>query len=885
MRLGHGTKLGPYEIFDLLGAGGMGEVYKARDTRLNRTVAVKVLPALFSDNAELRRRLEREARAVSSLSHAHICALFDVGRHDGTDFLVLEYLEGETLAGRLKKGPLPRETALRCAIEMASALDAAHRRGVIHRDLKPGNVMLTRSGSKLLDFGLARVLEKAAEDGATAPVSLDLTATGMILGTLQYMSPEQLEGKEADARSDIFAFGAVLYEMLTGCRAFEGAGQAIQVAAILSSQPPPDPNLLEGPLDRVVRTCLAKDPDERWQSAADLARQLRWIAEARSSAPAAVAGATAGRSSRLPWVAAAVATLAALTMASLYLRSPSADRRSITFTVSTEARLPSQVRISPDGSRLAFVGQNAQGKPMLWVRPLDKLQAQPMPGTEGAGYPFWSPDSRQIAYFDEHEGKLKRIDLAGGRPQVVCDAPLGSGGDWGADGTILFAPDMSSGIYRVPAGGGAPVPVTRPAKAGGGYSFPVILPDGKRFLFFEGSVRTQSSDAPGSVRVASLDGKESWQLMSASCPVQLSSGSDASPKTPSYLLFVRDGSLLAREIDPASLRLRGEALLVADSLAVDVPHNFADFTVSRTGTLALNSAVHQHEVVWLDRSGKRLSPGIPADKYSDPVLSPDGQAAVFQRMDPKAGGSSLWKLDVERGEVSLFAADAILGAFFPGGGSVVFRCSVGGRPAFCRKATGGAMPQEPFWQEDGAVAPVGFSPDGRFLSFLRMGEKYGLSASIWILPLTGDRRPYRFYQNDAEQHHGIFSPDGKWIAYTSNETGIAELYVQPFPATGGKWKVSAQGGAQPRWRRDGTELFYRTGDGKMMAVPIRTAGGFQAGPPRMLFQSSADPLYPNLGVPYDVSADGQKFLVSAALDETRSSPITVITNWAAGLGR
>jgi hypothetical protein len=319
---------------------------------------------------------------------------------------------------------------------------------------------------------------------------------------------------------------------------------------------------------------------------------------------------------------------------------------------------------------------------------------------------------------------------------------------------------------------------------------------------------------------------------------------------------------------------------VADSIAADVPHNFADFSVSPHGTLALNSAVYQHELVWLDPAGNRLGLGIPADKYAQPNLAPNGRQAVFQRMDPKIGGSALWKLDVERGETSLFAAGGTHGTFFPDGGSVVFRCLVDSQPAFCRKASGGAIPEEKFRQEEGAVKPTDISADGRFMSYIKMGAQYGLSASIWILPLTGDRRSYRFYQSDAEQQHGIFAPDGKWIAYTSHETGDAELYVQPFPATGEKWKVAARGGAQPRWRRDGKELFYRTADGKMMAVPIKTAGGFETGPPKMLFQSSADPLYPNLAVPYDVSADGQKFLVNAAVEETRSSPIVFMIYFA-----
>jgi serine/threonine protein kinase len=879
--LDRGTKLGPYEILDLIGAGGMGEVYKARDTRLDRIVAIKLLPARFADHAEFRQRLEREARAVSSLNHAHICTLYDVGRQNDTNFLILEYLEGETLSARLKKGRLPTDTALRYAIEIASALDAAHRRGVVHRDLKPGNIMLTRSGSKLLDFGLARIRDvKKPENDATASLTGDLTAQGTILGTYRYMAPEQIEGKESDARADIFAFGAVLYEMLTGRPAFAGDSQASLIAAILTAHPPRATNPPEGPLERALRTCLAKDPDERWQSAADLVRELRWI-EAKPSEPAQMAWVAPRGSGLIAWIVAAAATAGLLSLSWIHFRQPTADHTTMRFTIPTEARLPSQVQISPDGSNLIFRGQNAQGKPMLWLRSLNKLQAQPLPATEDGLFPFWSPDSRHIAFFGDHDGKLKRVDLTGGQPQILCEAPLAGGGDWGPDGTILFAPERSSGIYRVPAGGGVPVQITKPGKIRSGHSSPVFLPDRKHFLYFERPDYLQSKDRQGSMWVATLNGKESKQLLAASSPALVA----AAPDSTSYLLFVRNGVLLAQEVDLANLQLRGQVIRVTDSIAIDAAHNEADVSVSRTGTLALNSAVYQHELVWLDRSGNRLGAGIPVDKYAQPYLAPNGRQALFQRMDPKIGAFSLWKLDVERGETSLFASDATHGVFFPDGGSVVFRCQVSGEAAFCRKSSGGAIPEEKFWQEKDAIKPTDISSDGRFLSYDKMGASYGLSASIWILPLTAERRPYRFYPSDAEQHHGIFAPNGKWIAYTSHETGDAELYVQPFPATGEKWKISAHGGAQPRWRRDGNELYYRTVDGKMMAVPIKTAGGFEAGAPKMLFQSSADPLYPNLSIPYDVSDDGKKFLVNAAADETRSSPITVITNWTAGLQR
>jgi serine/threonine protein kinase len=857
----------------------MGEVYKARDTRLDRTVAIKVLPAKIAANAEARQRLEREARAVSALSHPHICTLYDIGEQDGLDYLVLEYLEGETLSSRLKQGPLPLDSALRYAIEIAGALDRAHRQGIVHRDLKPGNIMLTRSGSKLLDFGLAKVREaaKTPSEGATASLTRNLTTTpGAILGTFQYMSPEQLEAREADARSDIFAFGAVLFEMLTGRKAFDGGSQASLIASILTAQPAAVSSLQSlSPvaLDRVVRTCFAKDPDQRWQSAGDLGRELAWIAEAPAEPQTPAAR---PRVARIPWAVATAAVLAALSISWLHFRERPPEQRSIRFTIPTEARLPAQVRISPDGMKVAFVGQNAEGKFMLWVRPLDKTQARALSGTEGADSPFWSPDSRQIAFYDPYD-HLKRIDAAGGQAQIICDANSGLGGDWNENGAIVFAPSAISGIYRVSASGGVPVQVTKPPTSPRvTHGFPVFLPDGRHFLYLEaiaplGPQRSNSS----SIFVGSLDSKEAKPLVATDFNAAFSA------KAPAHLLFVRDAALMAQEMDTSSLQLRGEAVRIEDALSLDVPHSIADFSVSKNGILALNTAVNQHELVWLNRAGNRLSAGIPVTKYGHPTLSPDGRQALFTGLDPKTMTQKLWNLDVERGELSLFDNDGDVSVFFPDGKAALFACKIDDKPVFCRKATGGAGRTEVFWDSGGAKSPMDFSADGRFLSYIDTTRR----RELWILPLTGERHPYRFYPGEHAERHGMFSPDGKWIAYSCNETGDFELYVQPFPATGAKFKVSAHGGAQPRWRGDGKELFYRTEDGKMMAVSVKTAGGFEAGVPHMLFPSSADPLYPSLAIPYAVTKDGQRFLLNVAKDEGRASPITIITNWTAALGR
>jgi serine/threonine protein kinase/Tol biopolymer transport system component len=881
MTVNRGTKLGPYEIQDPLGAGGMGEVYKARDTRLDRTVAIKVLPAKVAANAEARQRLEREARAVSSLNHPHICTLYDIGQQDGLDYLVLEYLEGETLSSRLKQGSLPVETALRYAVEIAGALDRAHRQGVVHRDLKPGNIMLTRSGAKLLDFGLAKIKESAKGGGAdaTAALTRDLTSPGAILGTFQYMSPEQLEGKEADGRSDIFAFGAVLFEMLTGRKTFAGNSQASLIASILSAQPPPVSSvqaLSPHALDRVVRTCLAKDPDERWQSAGDLARELEWIATKEPTTVPARAGSPVVR---IAAIVAAVAVLAALAVSWLHFRERAPEQRSFRFTVPTQAKLAKALALSPDGAKLAFVGQNAEGKSMLWVRPLDKLDARPLPGTENAEWPFWSPDSRQIAFFDKYyQGHIKKIDAAGGQAQTICETPGGEGGDWGEDGTIIFSSFKDFAIYRVSAAGGTPVRITDPAATGGNDFYPSFLPDGKHFLYFRGSKFVPFKQrGPQSLMLGSIGSPEAKPVLETNYRALYAPASNLG-NAPGRLLFIRDGVLMAQEMDPASLQSRGEAVRVADALATDVEFGFADFAVSKNGVLALNTAEYQHELVWLDRAGKQLAPGIPVTEYAHPTLSPNGKQAIFEQPDVKSGHSRLWKLDVDRNEATLFEDEGGLPVFFPDGSAVAFRCNAADKTAFCRKAAGGAGSTEVLWESGNGKTPVDFSRDGRLLSYIDQTK----GRQLWILPLTGDRKPFQFYKSEYLQRPGVFSPDGKWIAYTSNETGEYNVYVQPFPATADKWKVSAQGGAQPRWRGDGRELFYRTEDGKMMAVTVKTAGGFEAAAPHMLFQSSTDPLYPNLGIAYAVTADGQRFLVNTAMDESRVSPITIITNWTAG---
>src|SRR5579883_501328 len=697
MSLTVGMRLGPYEIAGRLGAGGMGEVYRARDTRLERMAAIKVLPADVAGRPELRERMQREARAISSLSHPNICALYDVGSQDGIEYLVMELLEGETLADRLKKGRLPLATALGYAIEVAAALEQAHRQGIVHRDLKPGNIMLTKSGTKLLDFGLAKVREapKAASvDAATELLTRQLTTEGTIVGTFQYMAPEQLEGREADARSDLFAFGAVLYEMTAGRPAFAGTSQATLIAAILTEEPAALSEGDEAPaaMDLVVKACLAKDPEERWQSAADLRRELKWIATEGGRGPG-TGGQGPARGRRWIAVAAASAAIAA-GIAWMHFTEHTSVPRAVRFRIGGEARLASQARVSPDGSKVAFVGQNAHGANVLWVRGLDESGAHELTGTEGARLPFWSPDSRSIAYFNPLLAKLQRIEAEGGPVRTVTDtASFGAGADWGPDGTILFAPRSLTwgSVLRVPANGGTPVVAAEPEK-GRELAEPRFLPDGKHFLYVEKAGLFSGKDADGSLWMASLDGKEKRKLMSTSFTAEFAPA--GGPKGKPHLLYVRDGVLMAQEADARTLELKGEPVRLCEAVALDGAYGYADYSVSRDGTLAYNDTVHQHEVMWVDRTGKRIGAATPAERYAHPALSPDGKRAVLELLDGKTGLPNLWMLDLERGDLSAFEVNGTLARFTPDGQAVVWTCPQGGKWEVCRKPTGGAAPVE-----------------------------------------------------------------------------------------------------------------------------------------------------------------------------------------------
>jgi len=890
--LSAGSRLGPYEILAPLGAGGMGEVYKARDTRLERTVAVKVLPSHMSASPEVRQRFEREAKTISQLSHPHICALYDVGREDETDYLVMEYLEGETLSDRLAKGALPLEQTLRYGVEIADALDKAHRQGIVHRDLKPGNVMLTKSGVKLLDFGLAKALapvSSASSLTALPTQAPDLTAEGTLLGTLQYMAPEQLEGKEADARTDIFAFGAVLYEMATGRKAFSGRSQASLISAIMREEPAAISALqsMSPPaLDRVVKTCLAKDPEDRWQTAHDVELQLKWIAEGGSQVglPVAVVSRRKSRE-RLVWITITMllALAAAFPWAIRSIGRAPADARPMRFVVSPPEKAsftadpPPAGRVSPDGHHIAFVASSGAG-PQLWVRALDSLTAQPLPGTEGASYPFWSPDSRFIAFFAD--GRLKKIELSGKSPQILCDALEGVGGAWNREGTIVFSRSFSGEpLYRVPASGGAPAPVTRldSSRREDSHRWPYFLPDGRHFLYLASISTRQANNA---IYVGSLDSQEARRLVTANSSVAYA--------PPGFLLFVSNETLMAQPFDPDRLALKGDAVPIAERVQPSVPNAYASFSVSENGVLTYWAGTAESELVWFDRAGSRLGALGGASDYMSPSLSPDEKRVAVVRSDSHTGSRDIWLIEVARGTHTRLTSDRAEEAFplwSPDGGRIVFISNRDGPEDLYQRLLTGAGRDEALYKSSAPHKhPMDWSRDGRFILYHTRQARTG--ADLWVLPLSGDRRPFPLLQTEFGEWHGQFSPDGRHVAYTSDESGAWEVYVQPFPGSGERLRISASGGGQPRWRRDGNELFYIAADGTMTAVPLdRGSGSLSAGIPKALFKTSVHT--PSLSVifGYAVTGDGQRFLINTPAADALRTPITVVLNWTAELKR
>jgi len=889
MPLTSGTRLGPYEILSPLGAGGMGEVYKARDSRLDRLVAIKVLPEHVVADHERRERFEREARAVASVNHPHICALYDIGREGPVDFLVMEYLEGRTLADRLSKGALPSDQALRYALQIADALDKAHRQGVVHRDLKPANVVLTKAGAKLLDFGLAkwRGPERGAAFSEVSSLPTEgqsLTAEGTILGTLQYMAPEQLEGKEADARTDLFALGALVHEMATGRKAFSGGSQASLIAAILTAEPAPVSALqalTPAALDHVVTKCLAKDPDDRWQTAHDVMLELQWIIEVGSRSGALDPNLARPKTrERRAWSLAGACFLAALaTLAWAYWHRAPAGVGVARFQIFPPEKTifssrPGFFSVSPDGRKLAFIADTG-GATQLWVRPLDSLAARTLPGTEDAFGPFWSPDSRFIGFFAE--GKLKKVEVTGGPLQTVCDA-RGFGGAWSQEGVIVFESDRV--LYRVSAGGGVATPVTTlDASRQAQYQLlPQFLPDGRRFLFFSWSARVEDRG----IYAGALDSKDARRLA-----VGADSNTVYSPS--GHLLFLRGGTLMAQPFDAHRIEMTGEAFPLAEQIDFSSFSSRAAVSTSENGVLAYrsNSTPAETELVWFNRAGTRLGSvgvGVPG-RYGNPALSPDEKRMAVDRVDPKTGTRDIWLLHLSRGTSSRFSFDPSFNRqplWAPDGSHIAFLSNREDQIGLYARPSSGAGQEETLLKSPNNKDVLDWSPDGKFILFLDASPK--TNWDLWLLPVEGDGKPVPLLQTPFPEFDGQFSPDGRWIAYASDESGKWEVYVQSFPLSGAKWQISTSGGFEPKWRRDGKELFYLSLEGKITAVDVNAGSSkFEAGAPRGLFpirttEFGADRNH------YAVSADGQRFLVNT-LEEGASAPITVVLNWTADLKR
>ncbi len=892
MSLAIGTRLGPYEILSPLGAGGMGEVYKAKDTRLDRTVAVKVLKLDVSSTPEAHQRFDREAKTISQLSHPHICALYDVGRVGETEYLVMELLEGETLAARLTGGALPLDQTLRYGVEIAGALDHAHRHGIVHRDLKPGNVMLTKSGIKLLDFGLAKLqalsgpVDSSGSQLATA--GAPLTTEGTLVGTLQYMAPEQLEGEEADARSDVFAFGAVLYEMATGRRAFSAASRASLITAIMSSDPAPISTIrpMTPPaLDRAVKKCLARDRDDRWQSAADLESELKWIGESTVPNVAPAALGRRGMRNRLSWATAGFfffSTLA-LTVAIASRGRSSPEAGAIRFSILPPTKLtpdlmswdPACLALSPDGRSVVFCAATPDGKHLLWVRSLDSLTPRALSGTDGATCPFWSPDNRSVGFFAD--GNLKRIEVGGGPALTVCAAPDGRGGAWSPAGSILFAPSFQGPLLQVPVSGGAASPVTAidPARHETTHRWPQFLPDGKHFLYLAASREASGESEQDSVYLGSLDSRKSRILLHARSNASYAAG---------YLLFVREQTLMAQRFALDRLELTGEAFPIVKKVQYQAGYFRGVFSASENGVLAYQEggSYARSRLLWFDRKGKQVgSVGEPGG-YFNAALSPDERKMATDLFDPEAGTGDLWIYELANGVKNRFtfgAGENFLPIWSPNGSHIVFASNRKGHTDLYQKTAASGGSEEELLVSNTDKEPTDWSPDGRFIAFNELDSKGKTKEDLRILPLFGDRKPFAFLESPANEVNARFSPDGRWVAYVSDESGRNEVYAAPFPGANAKWQISAAGGDEPRWRHDGRELFYMSADGKMMAAEMKTSGSaLEVGAVLPLFATQSK----SVGSLYDVSADGQRFLINS-VEEKESSPITLVVNWTAQL--
>jgi serine/threonine protein kinase/Tol biopolymer transport system component len=870
-----GSRIGPYEITSPLGEGGMGVVYRAHDTKLGRDVAIKALPDAFANDADRLQRFQREAQVLASLNHPNIAQIYGLEESDKTRCIVMELVEGQTLQERLRRGPIPLDEALPMASQIATALEAAHERGIVHRDLKPANIKLTPDGKvKVLDFGLAKAFQEEHQPTlSNSPTLIGASAPGVILGTAAYMSPEQARGKEADRSSDIWAFGCVLYEMITGHAAFEGETIGEILAGVFKAEP--DWNRLPAQtpeaIRRLLRRGLQKDRSRRLNSANDARIEI----EEGLKAPTVEAPPDAARirQPRLAWIVAVIAMLAFASLALVHFRErpapePPEMRLEIT-TPSTSA--PLEFALSPDGRYIVFVA-SGDGPQRLWLRALDKTDAQPMAGTEGADFPFWSADSRSIGFYAV--SKLKRIDIAGGLPQVLADA-VGVGGAWNADGTIVFNSGSASALSRINASGGDPAPVTRLGSQQTTHRFPNFLPDGRHFLFYVSG----TPEASG-IYLASLDGGEPKRLSAAD--------SMGFYLAPDLVVFKRGTTLIGRHLDLRRGELTGEPVRLADFGGGSVASGQAGLSVSSNGRIAYRAGgeTAQRRLKWYDRNGKPSGVAGEPDAAGllYPELSPDGRQVAMSRT--VQGNTDIWLMDLVRGGMTRFTFDVAIDTFpvwSPDGMRIAFASNRKGATNLYVKPSSGAGAEQPLLETPNAKGPVDWSKDGRFLLYVEADAKSGLD--LWALTITGsDRKSIAVAKTAFVERNGQFSPNGHFVAYeTNNESSQFQIVVQPFPEPTGKWQVSTGGGTQARWRADGKELYFVAPDGKLMVASVTVEGSaFAAGTPVALFPTSIVTGGAAIREEYAVSRDG-RFLINTRVDESTPTPITLILNWRGAL--
>ena len=888
-----GQTIAHYKVTEKLGAGGMGEVYRARDERLGRDVALKILPEEFAADPSRLERFRREAHLLASLSHPNIAAIHGLEEAAGVRCLVLELVEGETLEEKIRRGPLPLEEALGIARQTADALEAAHEKGVIHRDLKPGNVKVTPEGQvKLLDFGLAKAFEgeqTPAALGTSPTLTAAATRAGVILGTAAYMSPEQARAKAVDRRADIWAFGVVLYEMLSGKQAFPGETVSDTLAALLKTEPDQSGLPADTPAQvlRLLRRCLQKDPKQRLQSIAD----ARLDIEEALSAPAApeVVGAPAARPQpawrrTLPWAAGLVAG-AVLTGAAVWQLRPAAEPPTVSRFAETLgpgltialSELPT-VAISPDGTRIALVVTRA-GTNQILIRSLDKLEAQPLAGTEGAENPFFSPDGHWLGFFAE--GKLKKISLSGGAPFALCDAPVPRGAVWTPDDTILFAPNTEVGLFRISVAGGAPEPVTQldAENIERTHRWPFLLPGGRSVLVTINTVENPDNFEPAQVAAINLATGEKKILIEGGYMPAYSPGG--------HLLYSRSGVLLAAPFDLDRLEITGTPVPVVEGVTASRETGSTSYALSPNGHLVYvpgGLAVADRYLVWVDRQGKEQILPAEAKAFDEPRIAPDGRRVAHSITGPD---SNVWTYDIGRNVVSrlTFGPSTFAPLWTPDGKRIVFSQPTPGnrKPALAWRLADGTGEADTLIEADSVMQPESVSPDGRFLLFARAFA--GTSSDIFVLPLEGDHKPYPFLNTPATEYNAAFSPDGRWVAYVSFETGRPEIYVRAFPGPGGgKWQVSNEGGTQPVWPKGANEIFYRNGE-RVMAVSVQTQPTFQPGSPRQLFVGRYL-LWTGPFRSYDVAPGGQRFLMVRDKDQDLSArTVTVVLHWAGELAQ